>query len=719
MSQDTHLFSAFRRSTRENNPAYLENTAGIPAVSGSTLFNRTSLPHQSVSMRHSMAGGGQRQSMVPRSSFHRQSIAAPNHLADGMAALTITNPNTLNVAPASARGSTARKSIAPTQQNAAPTLIYGVNGGLSSSQMGSRKNSTLGIKSGSLTGGGRGGGFVASSTAVVLKDTRPIRDRAYQNMIANSVYEYLINNNFEMDMKHSITPKSLKSPTQKDFVMMFQWLYRRLDPGYKFTKSIENEVIPLMKIAGYPYLDTLSKSQLVAVGGQNWGAYLGMLYWLVEIAETFDAFDNKDYDIDEPEDTGLNQIVINYITKSYSAFLQNEDDYSEYESEMRESFEERIAAIKTTTDEYAKQKQKFEEELQDMEHSTPSLAALQNKSEALESDLAKFQEYIDNMEKRKTKWSTMLENINEELIAMEQEFTILEKEKLSLEAKIAAQGLTPADIDNIVGQREQLSKAIQANDAKSSEITKKLQEKEQLAQQALDSLDTAVQKYTSLGYRIGVLPAGAPNCPESKNFEISLSAPLAEENLGARPNAILNGLELRHEVRPALQKFRMEVAAKVHKAQDESIRLQSLLDRVAEVLVDKRDQLDTLEAQISAAKITYDEAFETMTSDASSSHAEIEKLERKIQAMRIGVQDGRLQLEQRAERIVIEYDHMQHAAELIREQMQRKISDYIEKIVGFKLHVQAELEAHENFVVDELERQSKRSTGDGVNHDAS
>jgi hypothetical protein len=62
---------------------------------------------------------------------------------------------------------------------------------------------------------------------------------------------------------------------------------------------------------------------------------------------------------------------------------------------------------------------------------------------------------------------------------------------------------------------------------------------------------------------------------------------------------------------------------------------------------------------------------------------------------------------------------MQHAAELIREQMQRKISDYIEKIVGFKLHVQAELEAHENFVVDELERQSKRSTGDDMTHDVS
>lgn len=49
------------------------------------------------------------------------------------------------------------------------------------------------------------------------------------------------------------------------------------------------------------------------------------------------------------------------------------------------------------------------------------------------------------------------------------------------------------------------------------------------------------------------------------------------------------------------------------------------------------------------------------------------------------------------------YDHMQHATDLVREQMQRQISDYIEKIVGFKLHIQTALEEHENFVVDELD----------------
>ncbi|KAK9466216.1 HEC/Ndc80p family-domain-containing protein [Lipomyces arxii] len=704
MSQDTHLFSAFRRFGRENRP--LDGASGIPSASGTALFDRSSLPQASGNARHSMVGGP-RASMVPRSSFHRQSLAVTNH---DNTALAPTSQNTLNYAPGSARASMGRKSIAPGSQNAPPALSYSAG----ASQTGARKTSNYGGKAGGPINAIKTTGFVSAGTVVPWKDTRPIKDRSYQNLMATSVYDYLTGNNFDMDMKHQITPKSLRSPTQKDFVLMFQWLYRRLDPEYKFTKGIEHEIMPLMKAIGYPYLDTLSKSQLIAVGGQNWGAYLAMLYWLVELCETFDASDNKDYTLDEPEDTGLNQIVISYITKSYSAFLQNEDEYSEFESEMREAFAERIEAIKATTDEYREQKQKFEQEIKALEISMPSLDSLQNKSEALESDLAKFMEYIENMEKRKDKWGAMLETISQEVVLMETEFKALEEEKKLLEDKIAEQGLSPADIDNIIAQREQLSKTIQANDSKDSELNKKHSEKKQIAQQALDTLEAAVQRYMSLGYRIGMLPVGAPNCPKSKNFEIQLLSPLADENLGARPNTILQGLDLRLDVRPALQNFRMQIATKVHKAKDESIQLQSVLDMVAEALADKRDQLETLEAQISAAKMTYDEAFETMTSDASSSNAEIETFERKIQAMRIGVQDGRLQLEQRAERVVVEYDHMEHAAELIREQMQRKISGYIEKIVGFKLHVQSELEEHENFVVDELERQSKRSSAEDL-----
>ena len=53
-------------------------------------------------------------------------------------------------------------------------------------------------------------------------------------------------NNFEMEMKHMLSQNTMRSPTQKDFNFMFQWLYHRIDPSYRFQKGIDQEVPPIL-----------------------------------------------------------------------------------------------------------------------------------------------------------------------------------------------------------------------------------------------------------------------------------------------------------------------------------------------------------------------------------------------------------------------------------------------------------------------------------------
>ena len=167
----------------------------------------------------------------------------------------------------------------------------------------------------------------AGSNNSTSRDTRPLRDKNYQAKISQETFDYLVKNKFEIETRHPLTQKTLKAPTQKDFALIFQWLYKRLDPGYKFTRSIEHEVYSILKIINYPFLDSINKSQISAVGGQNWPYYLGMLHWLVELNRSLDAFDNKAYGTENyTEDDVLDQIFIRYISKSYKAFLSNEDD---------------------------------------------------------------------------------------------------------------------------------------------------------------------------------------------------------------------------------------------------------------------------------------------------------------------------------------------------------------------------------------------------------
>lgn len=536
-------------------------------------------------------------------------------------------------------------------------------------------------------------------SSVPTRDPRPLRDKQYQAAIAQEIHDYLSTNKFEIEMKQPLTPKTLKTPTQKEFVLMFQWLYKRLDPGYRFTKSIEHEVYFLLKTIKYPYLESINKSQIAAVGGQNWPVFMGMLYWLVQLNMTLEIFENKQYEgVEETEDMVLDQIFTRYVCKSYNAFLANEDDYSEYKTEMQQEFDKHTEGVQNEIHGLEQENEQRKTHVQELSKDVDHLSSLQKKGEVLESDLEKFKAYIDKMESQKTKWTSMLEKIGDELSAAEKELSGLEEEKQNLQTQISSQGLTPADIDRMNAEREKLGKALESVSTRLEDVSNTEHDKELTAQKALESLEQSLQQYSSALYRVGLA---------SVDFEIHLDNPLSNSNLGQRPDALLEGKDLKHEIRPAIQNHRQEISKRVHKAQDEAIKLQEYLDILSESISEKKDQVETLEARLNTDKITYDELYETMNSDASASNAEIERLERELHSMRVTSQQGLLQLNQRSQSVAIEYDQLKHSIQSSRDRLNADVEKAISTIINFKLHIQSTLENYENTVLDELEQEDR------------
>jgi kinetochore protein NDC80 len=82
-----------------------------------------------------------------------------------------------------------------------------------------------------------------------------------------------------------------------------------------------------------------------------------------------------------------------------------------------------------------------------------------------------------------------------------------------------------------------------------------------------------------------------------------------------------------------------------------------------------------------------------MTAETSASNAEMEKLERELQQMRITAQNGMLQLEQRSQSVGIEYDQLVHASHAIKEDVYREVVRILEEVIKFKLNVQTGLES--------------------------
>ena len=115
------------------------------------------------------------------------------------------------------------------------------------------------------------------------------------------------------------------SPTQKDFEAIFQWLYRRIDPAYRFMKNIDVEGPFVLKQLHYPYANSFSKSQWGAVGGQNWSTFLGMLHWIMQLAQMMDRYDTGEYDdacAEAGVDVSGDRIIFRFLSGAYRAWLE-------------------------------------------------------------------------------------------------------------------------------------------------------------------------------------------------------------------------------------------------------------------------------------------------------------------------------------------------------------------------------------------------------------
>ncbi|KAK3098855.1 hypothetical protein FSP39_023776, partial [Pinctada imbricata] len=90
----------------------------------------------------------------------------------------------------------------------------------------------------------------------------------------------------EHGYSHQITPKILASPTTKDFLKIFEFIYGQFEPKFKLGKKPEEDVPVLLKSLRYPFL--ISKSSIFAVGtSHTWPSVLAALDWMVNLIQVY------------------------------------------------------------------------------------------------------------------------------------------------------------------------------------------------------------------------------------------------------------------------------------------------------------------------------------------------------------------------------------------------------------------------------------------------
>ncbi|OJK05269.1 hypothetical protein ASPACDRAFT_74783 [Aspergillus aculeatus ATCC 16872] len=576
------------------------------------------------------------------------------------------------------------------------------------------------------------------TVAGVPRDPRPLRDRSFQARIGQELLEYLTHNNFELEMKHSLGQNTLRSPTQKDFNYIFQWLYHRIDPGHKFQKSMDAEVPPILKQLRYPYEKGITKSQIAAVGGQNWPTFLGMLHWLMQLAQMMDRFLLGEYDEACAEmgvDVSGDRIIFRFLTSAYHDWLQGGEEEDDETAEKR-----LVPHVEIMAQEFEKGNEKYVQEMQvleaenralrdqieELEKNAPDMAKLDKHFRILEDDKRKFEDYNQNVQGKIEKYENRIKFLEDELKKTEADLQAAEDERSGLQASVDQQGLTIQDIDRMNTERERLQKNLEDTVNRLEETHARVMAKEAEASKKLEDLEEVVKAYNTLGYQNSLIPSSAVNA-KGDDYELSLNVNesnfsssqigglpnrisaegdrlLAEPFTGYHPAHLLN-LDLRGAVRSNLQSLRKDINERRKRAIDDDMERRNLLDNIKEAMDEKRSEVEALEHKRRAAEEEFERLKEITTTQKLASDAQIEKMEKELAKMRATLSESVQLMEQREMNTNIEYEQLTLRANSLREELHTNVESMLNDVIRFKVHVQKGLEDYESFVVDEVEQE--------------
>lgn len=470
---------------------------------------------------------------------------------------------------------------------------------------------------------------------------------------------------------------------------MFKWLYNRIDPTYRFQKNIDAEIPPLLKQMRYPFEKSITKSQIAAVGGNNWHIFLGLLHWIMQLAMIMEAFGQGRYDeasLEAGAPVREDKIIFEFLSDAYRAWLSVPDDaddevadnaVQEHVNAMAERFKELNKDMLDDVTMLEAEKKTLSEQIEELERKTEKGRKLDEGIATVEGDIEKFEAWNTKAANRVQSKGQKLAALEEDIKRIETEIEAAEKERNEYQESLAQKGITIQDIDILSTERERLEQSRQATSTRLEESRGRVSEKESEASNKLDELERLVERYNTLCYKIALIPSTAQNA-KGVDYELSLTINngpnfsfsqmgrsqngqqqevdrlLKDMSSGYLPYQLLN-LDLKNTVKNSVVSLRKEVSERRNAALEEDMRNHDFLSNVKEAMDDKQAEVEGLGHRIRAAEEEFEKTKETTTAQKMTSDAQIERTEKELSKLRAGLTESVQMMEQREININLEY----------------------------------------------------------------
>ncbi|XP_005009441.1 kinetochore protein NDC80 homolog [Anas acuta] len=470
-----------------------------------------------------------------------------------------------------------------------------------------------------------------------IKDPRPVNDKAFIQQCIKQLCEFLVDNGYA----HNVSMKTLQSPSAKDFLKIFTFIYGFLCPSYELPDSKFEEEIPrVFKELGYPF--ALSKSSMYTVGAPHtWPQIMIALVWLTDCVKLYSAMRENSSSFDDGQnwggetDDGIvhNKLFMDYVVKCYDHFMKGGDTFEELDAEVQSKLKDLFNIDEFQIEGLAAENKRLHEEIARLEKERESepdrLVSLRKLRSSFQADVQKYQAYLANLESHTNILDQKMKGVNEEVEAAEMEVEAMKQENARLQHIFDNQKYSVADIERINHERNELQQTI-------NKLTKELEEEQhQLWNEELkyarskEAVETQLAEYHKLARKLKLIPRSAENS-EGHDFKIHFN-----------PEAGSSCLDTyRTQIKAPLLKIIRQTEEEIKKATDKKMSLEDALVQMNAMVVEKKSSVKALKEEAEKLDDLYHQKLKEAEEEERKCANELELLEKHKQLLESGINEG-------------------------------------------------------------------------------
>ncbi|NWU10945.1 NDC80 protein, partial [Cephalopterus ornatus] len=498
-----------------------------------------------------------------------------------------------------------------------------------------RKISIFG-KRASATGGSRNSQYGVFGTEKI-KDPRPLQEKAYIQQCIKQLCEFLVENGYA----HNVSMKSLQSPSVKDFLKIFTFIYGFLCPSYELPDSkFEEEIPKIFKELGYPF--ALSKSSLYTVGAPHtWPQIVAALVWLIDCVKLYTAMRENAPSFEEGQswggetDDGIvhNKLFMDYTVKCYELFMKGRDTFEELDAEVQSKLKDLFNIDEFQIESLAADNRRLQEEIARLEKEKESepdrRVTLRNVKSSLQADVQKYQAYLANLESHIAILDQKMESVTDEVESAKLEVEAMKQENARLQHIFDNQKYSVADIERINHERNELQQTIK-------KLTKEVEaEEHQLWNEELkyarnkEAIEIQLAEYHKLARKLKLIPVSAENS-KGHDFEIQFNP---EEG----PNCLA---KYRAQIKAPLMEIINQTEEEIRKATERKMSLEDTLEQVNAMVADAKSSVKMLTEEAEKLDDLYHQKLKEVEEEEEKCANELELLKKHKQLLESGVNEG-------------------------------------------------------------------------------